>query len=118
VSVPRAEMVYVIGRVQHAGGYILRERETLSVLQVLSLAGGLDTTAAPKDTRILRPVAGSPNRMEIPLNLSKIMSGQAEDLGLRPEDILFIPTSMPKKAFARAAEAALQISTGLVLYRR
>jgi polysaccharide biosynthesis/export protein len=118
ISVPRAEMIYVIGRVQHSGGYVLRERETLSVLQALSLAGGLDTSAAPKESRILRPVSGSSKRSEIPLNLSKVMSGQAGDIALLPDDILFIPTSVPKKAFARAAEAALQVTTGLAIYRR
>lgn len=118
VSVPHAEMVYVIGRVQRSGGYVLRERETLSVLQVLSLAGGLDSSAAPKNSRIMRPVSGSSSRAEIPLNLSKIMSGQSGDVPLQPDDILFVPTSVPKKALARAAEAALQVTTGLAIYRR
>lgn len=118
ISIPRAATVYVIGRVQRAGGYVLRERGSLSVLQALSMAGGLDSTAAPKDTRILRTVAGSPSRSEIALNLSKIMSGQAADIALQPEDILFIPTNVPKKAFERTAESALQVATGIAIYRR
>lgn len=51
ISVPRAEMVYVIGQVQRAGGFILNERENLSVLKALSLAGGLDRTASRSKSR-------------------------------------------------------------------
>ncbi len=119
VSVPRAEMVYVSGQVPKAGGFVLRERETLSVLQALSLAGGLDRAAAPQNARILRPAPGdSGNRTEIAVNLKKILTGQAGDLPLQSEDILFVPSSAPKKAVARAAEAAIQLGTGVVIWRR
>lgn len=40
ISVPRAELVYVMGQVKKAGGFVLRDRETMSVLQALSLAEG------------------------------------------------------------------------------
>jgi polysaccharide export outer membrane protein len=118
ISVPRAEMVYVVGQVPRAGGYVLRERETLSVLQALSLAGGLDRVAAPQNARILRAAAGQANRTEIPVDLKKIMAAQAGDVALESEDILFIPASAPKKALGRAAEAAIQLTTGLVIFRR
>ena len=117
VSVPRAEMVYVTGQVQRAGGYVLREREALSVLQALSLAGGLSGVAAPKSARILRPMGAGASREEIPINLKQIMLGKAKDVPLRAEDILFVPENAPKKAITRAAEAALQIGTGLAIYR-
>jgi polysaccharide export outer membrane protein len=48
VSVPRAEMVYVIGAVERSGGFVLEEREQISVIQALSLAGGTTGIAAPK----------------------------------------------------------------------
>ncbi len=118
ISVPRGEMVYVIGQVLKAGGYMLRERETLSALQALSLAGGLDRAAAPQNTRILRLAPGAANRTEIAVNLKRIMSGQAGDVPLRPEDILLVPSSAPKKALGRAAEAAVQITSGLIIFRR
>lgn len=118
ISVPRGEMVYVIGQVIKAGGYLLRERETLSVLQALSLAGGLDRGAAPRNARILRLAPGSENRGEIPIDLNRIMTGQAGDAPLWPEDILFVPASAPKKALGRAAEAAVQVATGIIIFRR
>jgi polysaccharide export outer membrane protein len=118
ISVPRAEMVYVIGQVPRAGGYVLRERETLSVLQALALAGGLGRVASPQKARILRPEAGGGSRAEIPVNLKKIMEGEAGDMPLLPEDILFIPSSAPKRAIGRVAEAAIQVTTGLIIFRR
>ncbi|MCC7496888.1 MAG: polysaccharide biosynthesis/export family protein [Bryobacterales bacterium] len=118
ISVPRADMIYVIGQVQRSGGFVLKERETISVLQALSLAGGLDRAASPQNARILRPAAGTAARDEIPVNVRKIMSGQLSDVPLKSEDILFIPDNLPKKAIARAAEAAIQIGTGVVIWRR
>jgi polysaccharide biosynthesis/export protein len=118
ITIPRAEMVYVVGQVTRAGGYVLRERETLSVLQALSLAGGLDHSASPQRAKILRPAPGTSNRTEIAVNLKKIMTGQDGDLPLQSEDILFIPASAPKKALGRIAEAAVTVTTGLVVYRR
>jgi hypothetical protein len=37
---------------------------------------------------------------------------------LNADDILFIPNSQPKRAAARAAEAAIQLGTGIVIWRR
>jgi len=117
ISVPRAEMVYVIGQVPKPGGYVLGEHESFSVLKAVSLAGGTDHGAAPQNARILRPVAGNANRQEIPINLKTIMEGSAGDVPLQPEDIFFIPASGPKKVAARVAEAALQVTTGIIIYR-
>jgi hypothetical protein len=36
---------------------------------------------------------------------------------LQPDDILFIPSSLPKKAAIRAIEAAIQIGTGVAVFR-
>jgi polysaccharide export outer membrane protein len=118
VSVPRAEMVYVTGQVQKAGGYVLRERETLSVLQTLSLAGGLIANASAKNARILRPTGAGTSREEIAIDLKQIMTGRAKDVPLRAEDILFVPENAPKKAIVRAADAAIQVATGLAIYHR
>jgi polysaccharide export outer membrane protein len=118
VSVPRAEMVYVGGQVLKAGGFVLNERETISVLQALTLAGGLDRAASPQHARILRSVRPGEERAEMAVDLRKIMEGRATDIPLRPEDILFVPASVPKKAAIRALEAAIQMGTGAVIWRR
>ncbi|MBV9405058.1 MAG: polysaccharide biosynthesis/export family protein, partial [Acidobacteriaceae bacterium] len=69
ITVPRARLVYVIGEVHKPGGFVLRDQETTSVLQALSMAEGLMRTAAPTAARILRPQPNQARRLEILVNL-------------------------------------------------
>lgn len=118
ISVPRGDMVYVIGSVRRSGGFMLNEKEAISVLQALSMAEGLERTAAPGNAKILRPAAALDNRIEIPVDLKKILAGKAQDVALRANDILFIPTSATKNIALRSLEAAISMGTGVVIYRR
>lgn len=118
ISVPRAEVVYVVGSVRKPGGYVLGERERLSVLQALALAEGLDKTAAPTKARILRAVENSSSRTETAVNLKRILDGKSDDMPLGANDILFIPTSGAKNIAVRSLEAAFAIGTGVIIYRR
>jgi polysaccharide export outer membrane protein len=118
ISVPKADLIYCIGSVKKPGGFVLGQEETLSALQVLSLAEGLDKAASPDKARIMRIVPGSIVRAEIPVNLKRLMAGKAADLPLKSNDILFVPNSAAKSAFARTVEAAVQIGTGVAIYAR
>jgi polysaccharide export outer membrane protein len=118
ISVPRAETVYVIGQVQKSGGFVLNDGEKVSALRALSMAGGLDRTARPQNARILRSLSGSPSRTEIRVDLKSILDGKASDVAMQPEDILFVPSNVPQKAALRALEAAIQMGTGIVIWRR
>jgi polysaccharide export outer membrane protein len=117
ISVPRAEMVYVTGQVHRSGGFVLNGRQTMTVLQALSLAGGMDVASSPQHSRILRAARDSSERAEVRIDLKKIMDGKANDVPLQPDDILFIPSSVPKKAAIRAIEAAIQVGTGVAIFR-
>jgi polysaccharide export outer membrane protein len=57
IFVPRAESVYVFGQVKNPGAYALRQKDT-SVLQTLSLAGGLTDRGSTVRIRIVRMVDG------------------------------------------------------------
>jgi len=116
ITVPVAEMVYVVGAVKKPGSFALNERDSVSVLQALSMAEGLGPTPKPQDSKILRTVPGSVERKEIPVDLKRIMAGKTEDLALRANDILFVPDSTAKKAGARAIEAIIQTATGVVIW--
>ena len=54
LSVPRAEQVYVIGAVERAGAFSLRDGRQVTVSEALSLAGGLTEHADSRRARILR----------------------------------------------------------------
>jgi polysaccharide biosynthesis/export protein len=117
ITVPRAQLVYVVGRVPKSGGFILNEHESMTVLQALALAGGLEITASAKNAKLLRPVNGGTTKIEVPVDLAKILAGKMPDLPMKAEDILFIPNSLAKSAGLRAAEMAIQVGTGLVIWR-
>lgn len=118
VSIPKEEIVYVVGDVHRAGGFPLSSHNSISLLQALSLAEGLGPDAALARARILRPVPGNDGTpKEIPVDLKAIVAGKAPDLRLFANDILFIPNSSAKSGVRRAAEAVLQVATGVAIYR-
>jgi polysaccharide biosynthesis/export protein len=116
ISVPTAELVYVIGAVNRPGGFVLNERKSMSVLQALSLAGGLAKDASAKKGCILRS-NGTSKPSEERLNISEVLKGKFDDLNLKGNDILFVPDSTAKNVMGKVAEAALQAATGAAIYR-
>jgi polysaccharide export outer membrane protein len=117
ITVPKADLIYVIGAVKKSGGFVLSERADITVLQALSMAEGLDRTAAAAKAIILRGGSSSPNRAEIPVDVKNILEGKGRDVPLLANDILFIPTSAAKSASIRALEAIIQAGTGAAIYR-
>jgi len=117
ISVPPAELVYVVGQVRKPGGFVMTGRENFTVLQAVSMAEGLDRTAAPKKARILRKGPGS-GRVEIAVNLENILSGRMADVPMQPEDVLFVPSSMAKNAGMKTLDAIIQTATGIAIYGR
>lgn len=117
ISVPKADMVYVIGDVRRSGGFALGEHQTISVLQALSMAEGLNTSADTRHAKILRLKREADQREELPVDVKDVLSGRKPDLPLQGDDILFIPGSTGKKAALRVLEAAIQTGTGLAIWR-
>ena len=63
----------------------------MSVIQALTLAGGLAPDADPKTARILRPIMDTSRRAEIPLNLQRVLQGRDSDPPLLANDVLYVP---------------------------
>ena len=78
IFVPRAETAYVFGQVKNPGGYALQKDTT--VLQALSLAGGVTENGAMNRVRIVRIVAGA--KKELKVNLTDIV---------KPGDTIIVP---------------------------
>jgi polysaccharide export outer membrane protein len=117
ISVPKADLFYVIGDVRKQGAFVLGEKKTISLLEALSLAEGLLPTAAPSSSRILRKKADSDQRVEIALDLGKIMNGKRTDIELQADDVVFVPSSLAKKISVRAIESAVNLATGILIWR-
>ncbi|MGD1072145.1 MAG: polysaccharide biosynthesis/export family protein, partial [Bryobacteraceae bacterium] len=113
ISVERAEMVYVTGDVGHIGAFELQERDSMSVMQALTMAGGLGQTADPKKLWILRPVSNTSLRAAVPLNLQRILKGEDNDKPLLPNDILYVPrSSFTSRNLGRTLLVALPSTLG------
>ena len=78
IFVPRAELVYVFGEVKNPGGYAVQKNTT--VLQALSLAGGVTEHGAMNRVQVMRMVKGQ--KVETRVKLTDLV---------RPEDTIIVP---------------------------
>ena len=119
VTVERAGVVYVVGAVNRPGGFVLTsEHEPMTVLKAVALAEDLKPTAIANKAMIIRPkLASSSVQEQTPVKLKDILAGRAPDRPLTADEILFVPDSTAERALRRAAEAAVQITTGVIIWR-
>jgi polysaccharide biosynthesis/export protein len=78
IFIPRAELIYIFGQVKNPGSYGI-QRDT-TVLQALSLAGGVTPNGAMGRIRIVRIVDGEKKELRVKLN----------DM-VRPGDTIIVP---------------------------
>ncbi|MDL5050777.1 polysaccharide biosynthesis/export family protein [Oscillatoria amoena NRMC-F 0135] len=116
ISAERAEMIYTTGAIARIGGIELGDRESLSVVQVLSLSGGLSPLANRKVAYVFRPVLDTARRAQIRLDLQKITRGESNDFPLLPNDVLFIPDSRTNALLSRGAQIAIAVGTSALIF--
>jgi len=115
IVVSKAGLVYVVGNVRQPGGFVMENDRAITVLQALALAQGAGPNAALNAAKLIRKTPAGPE--EVPLPLKKILAAKAPDLQLQPDDIVFVPGSAGMSAAKRGAEAALQMATGVAIWR-
>ena len=79
IFVLRAESIYVFGQVKNPGAYALQQKDT-SVLQALSLAGGVTDRGSTSRIKIVRIVDGK--KVEVKAKLTDIV---------KPGDTIMVP---------------------------
>jgi polysaccharide biosynthesis/export protein len=109
VFVSRGGVVYVVGDVGHSGSYPMPTGEPLNVLQVVSLAQGMNRTAAGSKASIIRKTATGV--LTIPVDLNMISKNKVPDPLLMASDILVVPSSKAKLFL----DIVLTTATGAVL---
>ncbi len=114
VVVAKAGVIYIIGDVLRPGGILVDNNERLSVIEALSLAGGMNKTAALSQTKLVRKLPAG--REEIDLNLKHILYGKQADILVSDGDILFVPSSVGKTFLYRGIEAAFGLATSYALF--
>ncbi len=115
IVVSRANQVYVLGSVRRPGVFSASEREGLSVLQAIALAGGLAHHSAPKRSRILSHNLDGPWLDEV-VDLKAMMAGRTPDRQLGSDQILYIPSSGAKATASQIGRAALTFGTGAAIW--
>ena len=99
ISVERAELVYISGEVGKTGTFELGERDSVSIIQAVTMAGGTSRDANRSKARILRPILNTNRRAVIDVDVKRIFEGKDNDVPLLPNDLLFVPRSYKRQTF-------------------
>jgi polysaccharide export outer membrane protein len=97
INIPVAGKVFVGGAVKSPGGFPLAKRMTLS--QAITMAQGLTPRAKGSATRIFRYSRYPEKKTEkeiLVANVNAIHAGEEQDLYLKENDVIFVPTSTSK----------------------
>jgi protein involved in polysaccharide export with SLBB domain len=79
--------VYVVGAIQ---GEFPIEEGRMTLIQLLSLAGGLPDGAGPTEIRIIR-AAKRGGKFTIQVDYDALISRQIDDVVLFPDDVVYVP---------------------------
>ncbi len=85
-----SKRVYVLGQVAKPGTFPYEEG--MSIIHVITLAGGFTKSARPNAVVVTRVEGGEETRTVVPVN--EISEGRARNFFLRPGDIVFVPESI------------------------
>jgi polysaccharide export outer membrane protein len=107
-------MVYIIGEVAKPGKVELVSHDSISMMQVLAIAGGLTKIANPKNTQIMRQNSQGLYEKVGLIDLKKLSQGKSEDRLLNAGDIVVVPSSNLKAYTQVAAFTAIVTSFGLL----
>ena len=96
IRVAKVGTVYAVGALKAQGAFPLKNSGQTTVMQLIALSGGIGYEADATDSRIVR--RNGANKVLIAVDVRKIMKGQAPDMALQSDDILFVPTNQLKAA--------------------
>jgi polysaccharide export outer membrane protein len=108
VLVSKVGSVFVLGQVKTPAAIPLGYNAPITVLRALAMAGGVNYGAGLSKARIIRTNADN-QHVEILLDLKKIMYGKQQDVALRSDDVLFVPTNAFKASIS-AGGASVAVS--------
>jgi polysaccharide export outer membrane protein len=91
--------IYVVGEVKSSTVFPASSNAPVTVMRAIAMAGGLRYSAALSKARIIRSTADN-RRVDIQLDLKKLMHGKQQDVVLASDDILYIPANTFKAIVA------------------
>jgi polysaccharide export outer membrane protein len=115
VIVPKAGIVYILGDVNRPGGFAMsNNQDHMTLLQALSLAGGVTRAAKQGHARLIRVAEGKSHEEQ--LNLGEIQKGKLPNPTLYPGDILYVPFSWTKNLVTAGAPGIAASAMSAVIY--
>ena len=90
--IPKAENVYIIGQVNNPGSYPYLQSD-LTVVEVISKAGGFTPIAARNKTRIIRMENGEERIIEVRVDAITDAGKKGQDVRIMPGDVIVVPES-------------------------
>jgi polysaccharide export outer membrane protein len=113
ITVSKAGLVYVVGEVSRPGAYVMGNNSHLTVIMAIALAQGQTNHASMRHASIVRRQGGGIQITTV--DLRKMMRGREEDVILRPDDILYVPTSSIRTASDIIQKASIGAAAAAVL---
>ena len=85
----RSKKIYLLGNINKSGEYLLQKNMT--VVQAISLAGGLGEWANASDIKLIRKIKGTEKPFRV--DYDAIVSGKdlSQNVQLQPDDTIFVP---------------------------
>ena len=85
----RSKRIYLLGKVVKPGEYLMQK--TMTVVQAISLAGGLAEWADSSDVKLIRKIDGVEQTFLV--DYDAIVSGEdlSQNVLLQPDDTIFVP---------------------------
>lgn len=89
------EMFYVTGFVSSPGAYAYPEGQTLTIMEAIAHARGLDSAARAEHTYLLRQTSEGPKTYRV--NLAEVASADTPDIEVRPDDYIIVGTTWGRR---------------------
>jgi polysaccharide export outer membrane protein len=114
ISVERAEQIYLSGEVTRSNAIEMGERDSISIVQALTLAGGFTRDAAKGKVRILRPILNTNRRYAIEVDLNRVFDGKDNDVPLLPNDVVYVPRSYARQIWQSVSQVLLPLIPSII----
>jgi polysaccharide export outer membrane protein len=115
INVLRAGSVFVVGEVVRPNEFVLRNGKNVTLSQAIALANGFTKDAKKVECTVIRYHQDG-SKEEIRADAAKILRGQAEDVKMLPNDILFVPANKLKPTIMRALDSTITVAMGRIIY--
>lgn len=108
--------VFVVGLVKNPQAIPLMSNQPMTVLRAISMSGGVIYGASTSKIMILRTLPNH-RRVEIRLDLRKVMKGKEQDVALMSDDVLLVPRNGFKSGLSSGGVGLASAAATALIYR-